>query len=96
MFIVVLTYQAPIEEVDAHLKAHIEFLDQYYEEGVFLASGRRVPRVGGVILAEAESEEALRAIVDADPFLTSGVATAEIIEFAPTRAIPALSALVGV
>lgn len=95
MFIVVLTYQAPIEEVDAHLKAHIEFLDHYYEQGVFVASGRQVPRVGGVILAKAENPEALRAVVDADPFLTSGVATAEIIEFTPTRAIPSLSALVG-
>ncbi len=50
MIVVTLTYKKPLTEVDAVLKEHIAFLDHYYEQKKFLASGRRENRVGGVIL----------------------------------------------
>jgi len=46
MFIITSVYLKPNEEVDAHLKAHREFLDAQYAKGLFLASGARSPGRG--------------------------------------------------
>ena len=53
MFIVTLTYLKPVEEVDALMHDHVEWLKKGYADGLFIASGRRVPRTGGVILARS-------------------------------------------
>ncbi|TPW70181.1 YciI family protein [Schumannella sp. 10F1B-5-1] len=84
MFVVVLDYVVPLDEVDAALEAHAEWLDEHYATGLFLASGRRSPRVGGVIFA-AGSAAAVAAAVAADPFATRGIATHTVIEFHPSR-----------
>jgi uncharacterized protein YciI len=60
MFVVTLTYVKPLAEIDALIPAHIAWLERQYAAGHFLASGRRVPRVGGVILAQGVSRDALR------------------------------------
>lgn len=57
MFIVLLTYVKPLEQVDTHIEAHKVFLDQYYTQGKFLASGPKVPRTGGVILVHCKSRQ---------------------------------------
>ena len=41
MYILLLTYQKPLEEVDKHLAAHKIYLEKNYKAGNFLASGRR-------------------------------------------------------
>ena len=84
MFIVVLTYKVAIEEVEKHLEAHVEYLKKQYESGNFIASGRKVPRTGGVILSNMESKQALEKVLSQDPFNINGVADYEIIEFVPT------------
>ncbi|MGI2129985.1 YciI family protein [Shewanella baltica] len=94
MFVVSLTYKKPIAEVELHLAAHIEYLDQYYAAGTFVASGRKVPRTGGVILAKAESRVALEAILQQDPFCIADVAEFEVIEFVPTKTAPGLEQLI--
>lgn len=81
----------PLEEVDAHLDAHKAYLDRYYASGTFLASGRRVPRTGGVILANCASREEAERLVAEDPFSVHGIARYEIIEFQPTKTAPALA-----
>ena len=93
MFILSLTYQKSLEEVDTHLKAHVAFLETYYSQGIFLASGRKVPRDGGIILALAPSREALEAIIACDPFCTHGIAHYDITEFIPTMSSPELAFL---
>jgi uncharacterized protein YciI len=95
MFIVSLNYIKPIEEVEAHLQAHVAYLEKYYKKEVFIASGRKVPRTGGVILAKAGSPEELQAVLREDPFHINGIAEYEVTEFAPTMTLPALSALKG-
>jgi uncharacterized protein YciI len=57
------------------------FLKEHYAAGRFLASGRKVPRDGGIILALGESKEAVEAIVKQDPFVARGLADYRIIEF---------------
>ncbi|GAB6262539.1 YciI family protein [Photobacterium sp. 53610] len=93
MFVVSLTYTCALSEVEKHLDAHIAYLEQQYAAGVFLLSGRKEPRTGGVILANAENREALDQVLLADPFRQHGLATYEITEFIPTKTSEALSFL---
>lgn len=81
LFVAVLTYVAPIEQIDAAGKDHVAWLQRGYDQGVFLASGRRVPRTGGIILASAASVEEVEAWMRQDPFQSRGLATAEIYPF---------------
>ena len=81
VYIVILK---PIEEVDAAIPAHVEWLKKGYAEGIFLASGRRIPRTGGVILAKCESLVSLEERLREDPFQALKLATAEIIPFEPS------------
>ncbi len=94
MFVIVLTYVEPLDVVDRHLAAHVDYLERQYEAGVFMASGRRIPRTGGVILARAESLSALQEILGQDPFSVHGVAKYDVIEFSPSMAAPELSWLI--
>lgn len=94
MFVIVLTYVEPLEVVDRHLAAHVEYLKRQYEAGIFMASGRRIPRTGGVILARAESLPALQEILGQDPFCVNGVAKYDVIEFSPSMAAPELAWLI--
>jgi len=55
MFIIELTYNATLAEIDAHMAAHVSFLKKYYAAGKFLVSGRKVPRDGGIIIAVGAS-----------------------------------------
>jgi uncharacterized protein YciI len=83
MFIISVTYTAPLSDIDAHLAAHREFLAQQYARGVFLMSGPRVPREGGIIIAAAPSRAEVEELVRQDPFHQAGVARYDIVEFAP-------------
>lgn len=84
VYIVILTYIKPLEEVDAAIPAHVEWLKKGYEEGIFLASGRRIPRNGGVILAKCESLASLEESLRQDPFQVLKLATSESIPFEPS------------
>jgi uncharacterized protein YciI len=88
MFIVSLTYQKPLEVVESYLSAHIAFLDSFYAKGIFIASGRKVPRTGGVILAHGVSRSELEEVLENDPFKSNGIAIYEITEFVPSRTAP--------
>lgn len=90
MFVVIVSYIQPLDAVDAHLADHVKFLENQYEAGIFLASGRRVPRTGGVILARAASKDTLLEVLRQDPFHQHGVARYEVIEFTPSMTAPGL------
>ena len=85
MFIISLHYVRPMAEIEAHLNAHRQFLDKYYAAGIFLLSGRKEPRSGGIILAKARSLKEVQAIIQEDPFHQAGVAAYEITEFLPSK-----------
>ena len=90
--VVVLTYIPDLAAVDARLDQHLEWLGRQYAEGRVLASGRRDPRTGGVIVCRGD-QDAVDAIVATDPFIASGVATAEVIPFIASMAAPDLAGL---
>lgn len=81
MFVIELIYKVPLEQVDAHMTAHVKFLKKYYAAGNFLVSGRKIPRDGGIILAVGKSRAEVEAIVRQDPFCRAGLADFRIIEF---------------
>jgi uncharacterized protein YciI len=93
MFIVTLTYLKPVEDIDALMPGHVEWLKKGYADGLFIASGRRVPRTGGVILARSGDEQALRATLACDPFVIHGAARCDIVEFAPSMTAPGAEVL---
>ncbi len=81
MFVIELTYKADLSEIDAHMAAHVIFLKKYYASGNFLASGRKIPRDGGIILAVGKNRQVIETLMKEDPFFTSGLADFRIIEF---------------
>ena len=93
MFIVLLTYVQPLSAVEAHLQEHRAFLDRHYAAGHFVASGARVPRTGGVILARGLTRPELDDVLAEDPFHRAHVAQYEVIEFAPSKAAPGFEGL---
>ena len=81
MFVIELTYKAPLAKIDAAMREHVAFLQKYYAAGNFLVSGRQIPRVGGIIVAVGESRKQIEAIMAEDPFCRDGLADARVIEF---------------
>lgn len=93
MYIVLLTYRKPLAEIDKLMRRHVAWLEVHYASGRFIASGRRVPRTGGVILARSGDEEALRALLAEDPFIAEGAASFELVEFTPSMTAPGAEVL---
>ena len=81
MFVIELTYKAPLAAIDAHMAEHVVFLRKYYASGNFLVSGRKIPRDGGIILAVGKSRRQIEAIVEEDPFHEHDLADFRIVEF---------------
>jgi uncharacterized protein YciI len=93
MFVVSLNYLKSHPEVDQHLEAHLAWLKAQYAAGRFIASGRKVPRTGGVILARGACRAELESWLAADPFAEAGVATYDLIEFVPNMTAPEFTLL---
>ena len=91
MFVLELTYTGPIERVDELLSDHVAWLDTHYASGVFIASGRKNPRDGGIILAAGDDRARIEEITATDPFVTAGVCAYRVTEFIATRTAPGLA-----
>ncbi|WP_299603211.1 YciI family protein [uncultured Aquimarina sp.] len=94
MFIINLTYIVELKKVDQFLNDHVEFLNEQYALGNFLASGRKVPRTGGIILSNVASKSELENIISKDPFHKNDLANYELIEFIPSKTSKALQFLI--
>jgi uncharacterized protein YciI len=88
VFVLVLTYVRPLEEVDALMREHVAWLQENYDAGRFVVSGRRIPRTGGVILARGDDRDEIEAIAANDPFVKGGVATCEVVQFRASQSEP--------
>lgn len=84
-FIVELTYTVPAEQLGDTLAEHRAHLQSGYDSGLLLFSGPQVPRVGGIIVARAQSLEELQQFCAIDPYQKKGLATYRFIEFAPVK-----------
>ncbi|MEV0568070.1 YciI family protein [Dactylosporangium sp. NPDC050588] len=93
MFVITLSYLVDVEQIDELMPAHLEWVGEQYADGIFLASGPRVPRDGGVILAAGLPRPELEARLALDPFVQKSVAAYDVVEFAPRVVAPGLDAL---
>ncbi|MFW1513782.1 YciI family protein [Vibrio parahaemolyticus] len=94
MFIISLTYQVPLEKVDAFIPEHVAYLNEQYAKGHFILSGRKEPRTGGVIISTIGDLNKLNDILAQDPFHIEGLASYEVTEIVPTKASEKLEFLV--
>lgn len=84
MFIIILTFSKPVEEVDRHLAAHKAWIKQGFDDGVFVLAGGRRPRTGGALLAIGDDRASIEARIELDPFVQNGVVTTQILQVVPT------------
>lgn len=82
LHVILLKYVAPLDQIEGATPAHR--LDQHYRSGLFLTSGPREPRVGGMILAAGDLDT-LREVLRSDPFAVGHLAEYEIIAFKPVK-----------
>jgi len=94
MFVIDLTYVVPLEKIDAIMGDHMKFLRKYYKLNAFIASGRKVPRTGGIILVQAKSKDEVESIINDDPFVVNKLATYVITEFRTSQVHPDLKNLI--
>ena len=92
MFIVTLTYKVPLDVVDGHMAAHVDWLKAGLADGWLLVAGRQVPRVGGILVARGDRAD-VEAMVATDPFVVNGVADVAVTEFVPSFVAPGLEML---
>ncbi len=91
-FILEGEHLVPFEQRSPELIArHRAFLQEGYDRGDFLLSGPHIPPTGGVLIARAESLDALMALLKDEPFNKAKVMRFKTItEFNPVQHQPFL------
>jgi uncharacterized protein YciI len=82
--IAILRYRQPVEEVLKVQEMHRAYLRQLKADGVLLAAGPQEPRFGGTFLLRVpddNTQAALDAVRDNDPYYQAGVAQYELIRW---------------
>lgn len=95
LFVIDLTYQQPLSEIDDCIPSHVTYLEKGYADGIFIASGRKYPRTGGIILATADSLATIQKRAMSDPFIVRGLASVSITEFHPSMGAPTVLTALG-
>jgi uncharacterized protein YciI len=90
----VLLRLADGSKVSEHVDGHRRWLQQGFDENVFLLTGGIPQRGGGAIIAAGLSPDELRVRLDEDPFVVHGVVTPEVVELETTMSDPRLAFLV--
>lgn len=80
MFLIDINYKVPFEKVEPYFEPHIAFVRKYVAEETFLLTGKKVPRSGGVIVANVGNKNTLLEILKEDPFWELDLADFEIQE----------------
>ncbi|MFE7602324.1 YciI family protein [Streptomyces sp. NPDC057494] len=93
MFIVTVSYTAPLDEVNQWRRAHGEWLTDLVARQLLLMAGRRPEWVGGVYLVPGMPSEEIDRLLATDPYLLNGVAEHQVVEFTPLLVAPGLEEL---
>jgi uncharacterized protein YciI len=86
MFIIEITYKASLQQVDEAMKDHMMYLQKYYNQELFLLSGRKDPRKGGIILVNGSDAKEVRKVAREDPFYKMGLSKFRLIAFNASQA----------
>jgi uncharacterized protein YciI len=95
MFVVLLRFARNRDQVSQFMEGHRKWIQRGFDEGVFLLVGSLQPALGGAIVAANTSLSDLQSRVQEDPFVANEVASAEVLEIAPSRADERLAFLLG-
>ena len=87
MYLMISTYRAPLEQVDAARAAHLAFVDGLVRAGVLVSAGRQDPPVGGILLLDVESEARAHELLADDPYVRQGLADYAATNWQPTRGV---------
>jgi len=71
---------------DKLTEQHRNYIAKEYLNNNLMFGGRKVPRTGGIILSKHQTKQQLINLLDADPFINTGVASYTITEFVPVMA----------
>lgn len=95
MFIVFLRFAARRDQASRLMQAHKEWIQQGFDDGVFLLAGGIQPQAGGALLAHGVSMAALEERMQRDPFVAENVVQVEIAEVSPSKLDDRLAFLLG-
>lgn len=85
MYIALLSYTAPRNEVDYALAEHAEWLRSQFAHGLFLVSGKGNEDADQVIISRPCLRGKLDAVLATDPLVLQRLAHYRVIEFSATR-----------
>lgn len=85
MFVALLRFSENKKNAPRYMDAHNDWIQQGFDDGVFVLVGSLAQGAGGVLMAHDCSNEALHARLQQDPFVIHGVVEPEILQIAPGR-----------
>ena len=95
MFIVLLKFSGNKGQAGQLMEGHSAWIKRGFDDGVFLLAGSLQPKLGGAIVAQNTSLNALQDRLNEDPFVAENVVSAEILEITPSRTDQRLNFLLG-
>lgn len=96
MFLLIVTYTKPIESVTPHVQAHVDWVNKYINEKVFLFAGPKKDKNGGAILTKSMDRALLNKIIAEDSYVKANVCDYQLIDFDCKVVAPGLELLTGV
>lgn len=93
MLIVSSRFITDPSRAEPHRQAHIDWVERYVGEGLFLFAGPKADKSGGIILARGNDRDRLSAILGEDSWVQAGIVENEIVAFDAKFALPELVAL---
>lgn len=93
LFIVFLRFGPNRADAGQWLAAHKVWIREGIDDGIFLMVGSLDDAQGGVVLAAGQDRAAIRSRMEQDPFVSHGVAVAEIHAVVPSVVAPGVAAL---
>ena len=94
MYLAILRYKVPREELEPYIPGHIAFLEEGYARGDFIVSGRMLTNKGGIILSSLTRRGDFDDVLRHDPFMKSSLVDYEVIAFDPSRFHPDFSSFI--
>lgn len=86
MFLVDMTFTDVTKATPELTVQHRDYLAAEYANGNLMFGGRKEPRTGGILLSKHSSEQALRDVLNNDPFVKNGIVECVITTFEPVMA----------
>ena len=94
MFVILLKFSENKSKAGEFMDGHNQWIQQGFQEGIFLLVGSLQPNLGGSVIAHNISLSELEERVKKDPFVKESIVTSEILEIDPKIADERMSFLV--